>query len=157
MKRARSFRILALILVVSAAVWGAHAADQRGGAAPATASGAYAVTFHVNAPSTVPDGATVACKARIAPHLSPFESLTQKAAPVESLPGLATVAGSSANCMVQMPFAFAVTNPRNGAALSYQIDAFTSAGPAFARAQQGIAVALPQAGATATLLLDVNL
>jgi len=157
MKRTRYSRILLIVLLVSVAVWAAAAADQHNGSAPVTAGGAYAVTFHVNAPSTVPDGATVACKARIAPKLSAIEKLTGKAVAAESSPAFATVVGSSANCTVYLPLASASTRPREDAVLSYEIDAYTSAGPAFVRTQQGIAVGRPQTGAIANLLLDVNL
>jgi hypothetical protein len=159
MMRTRYSRILPLVLLVSAAVWAAAAADQRDGLAPLAAGGGYAVTFHVNAPSTVPDGATVTCKARIAPRLSAFERLTGKAVAAETLPGVATVAGSSANCTVQLPLAFALTHPSQDAVLSYEIDAYTSAGPAFVRTQQGIALTIadPRTGAIANLLLNVNL
>jgi hypothetical protein len=157
MRRTRYSRILLLILLVSVAVWAAAAADQRDGSAPPAAGGAYAVTFHVNAPSTVPDGATVACKAKIAPQLSAVERFTGKAVAAESSPAFATVVGSSANCTVHLPLAFASAHAGKDAVLSYEIDAYTSAGPAFVRTQQGIAVARPKTGAIANLLLDVNL
>ena len=157
MKKLRSSRILALLLLASAAIFGANAANQNSEAAQPAAKGAYAVTFHVNTPTTVPDGATIACKASIAPQPTLFERLTRRhAAPVESTTGFANVANSSATCTVAAPFAFRVADPRAGAALSYEIDAYTSAGPVFARMQQGIPVAYPQAGATASLPLDVN-
>jgi hypothetical protein len=157
MNRTRYSRIVLLILLVSVAFWAAAAADQRDGSAPATTGGAYAVTFHVNAPSTVPDGATVTCKAKIAPNLSAVERFTGKAVAAESAPAFATVVGSSANCTVQVPLAFASAHPGKDAILSYEIDAYTSAGPAFVRTQRGITVARPQTGAIASLLLDVNL
>jgi hypothetical protein len=157
MNRIRCSRTLLLVLLVSVAVWAAAAADQHDGSAPATSGGAYAVTFHVNAPSTVPDGATVTCKAKIAPKLSAVEEFTGKAVAAESSPAFATVVGSSATCTVHLPLAFASARPGKDAVLSYEIDAYTSAGPAFVRTQQGITVAHPQTGAIAGLLLDVNL
>ncbi|MGD0521595.1 MAG: hypothetical protein ABSA48_10105 [Terracidiphilus sp.] len=157
MNRLLLSRILLLMLLVSAAVFGAYAVYQNGGASPLAASGAYAVTFHVSTPTTVPDGATIACNARIAPNLSVFEHLTRQVAPAKSSTGFARVANSSANCTVATPFAFNVANSRAGAALSYEIDAYTSAGPLFVRTQKGIPVAYPQTGATANLPLDVNL
>lgn len=152
----QSPRYLPLLMLVSIAVWAAHATDQRT-APPITANGAYVVIFHVKTPSTVPDGATINCKARITPHLSSFESFTRNVVPVESAPGVATVTGSSAVCAVEMPFAFAQKDPRNGADLGYEIDAFTSEGPAFVRTQQGIDIAYPRSGATAKLRLNVAL
>lgn len=157
MNRLSSSRILLLVLLVSAAIFAANAADQNSGAAALAARGAYEVTFHVMTPTTVPDGATIACKARIAPKLSAFDHLTgRKAVPAESSTGYARVANSSANCTVATPFAFSVSNSHAGVAMSYEIDAYTSAGPVFARTQKGIPVAFPQTGATANLPLDVN-
>jgi hypothetical protein len=157
MNRAKSPQILLLMLLVFTAVWAAHAADARSGAATQTASGAYAVTFHVTVAPSVPDGSTIACKARITPRLPVLENPSFGAAPVESAQGIATVIGSSANCTVQLPFAFAVADTGDGAAFSYQIDVFTSTGPVFLRSQQDITVPYPQAGATANLLLDLSL
>ncbi|HEY1901747.1 MAG TPA: hypothetical protein VGG56_04915 [Terracidiphilus sp.] len=156
MNRAKSPQILLLMLLVFTAVWAAHAADTYSGAASQTASGAYAVTFHVTVAPSVPDGSTIACKARIAPMLLVLENPGSAAVPVESAQGIATVIGSTADCMVQLPFAFAVADAANGAALSCQIEAYTSAGPIFLRSQQDIAVPYPQAGATANLLLDLS-
>ena len=161
MNRTRYSRILPIALLASVAVWAAAAADSHDGSgpgpAPVSTGAAYAVTFHVNAPSTVPDGATVACKASIAPRLSAFEKLTGKSAAAESSPVFATVVGSSADCTVQLPRAFAATNPGRDVVLSYEIDAYTSAGPVFMRTQHDIPVAHPGAGGTASLHLDVSL
>jgi hypothetical protein len=157
MNSTRYSRILPVALLVSVAVWTAAAADSHDGSGPVSTGAAYAVTFHVNAPSTVPDGATVACKASIAPRLSAFEKLTGKTLAAESSPVFATVVGSSADCTVQMPGAFAATKPGKDAVLSYEIDAYTSAGPVFVRTQHDIPVAHPSAGATANLHLDVSL
>ncbi len=153
----QSPRLLPLVMLVSLAVLAVHATDQRSSAATITANGAYVVVFQVKTPSTVPDGATINCKAQITPRLSSLERLTSKAVPVESAPGVATVAGSSAICAVEMPFAFAQENLRNGADLGYEIDAFTSAGPAFVRTQQGIDIAYPGTGATGKIRLNVAL
>ena len=157
MNHARFFRILLPVLMVSAAVWVAMATGSRVEAATATASGSYALTFHVATPTTVPDGATLKCRASVTPRLSTFDRLVAQPAPAESVAGVGKVVGSSGNCTVQVPFAFAVRNPGNGAALSYRIDAYTSAGPAFVRTQQNIPVAYPQSGATASVLLGVSL
>jgi hypothetical protein len=155
MNRAQYSQIFLMVLV-SVGVWAAHGGDSRS-AAPVTAKGLYAVTFHVLAPSTVPDGATIVCKANVTPHLSILDRLNPGSAPVESAKGTAKVVGSAANCTVQLPFAFSVSDPQKDAALSYRIDAFTSAGPAFLRTQQGIGVRVPQPGETANLNLNVSL
>jgi hypothetical protein len=157
MNHPRIFRILLPVLMLSAAVWVALASGSRVEAATATASGSYALTFHVAAPTTVPDGSTLTCKATVAPKLSLFDRLVARPAPAESVEGVGKVVGSSGNCTVQVPFAFAVRDRGNGAALSYRIDAFTSEGPAFVRTQQGIPVAYPQPGTTASLSLGVTL
>jgi hypothetical protein len=146
-----------LMLLVSVGVWAAHGGDPRSGTAPVTVKGAYAVTFHVLAPSTVPDGATILCNAKVTPRLSVLDRLNPGPVPVQSAQGTARVIGSSANCTVQLPFAFSVSDPRKGAALSYRIDAFTSAGPAFLRTQQGIGIDVPKAGETAKVNLNVSL
>ena len=145
-----------LMLLVSVGIWAAHGGDARNGAVPVT-SGAYAVTCHVLAPSTVPDGATIVCKANVTPHLSILDRLNPGPSPVQSAQGTAKVVGSEANCTVQLPFAFSVSDPSKGAALSYRIDAFTSAGPAFLRTQQGIGINVPKPGETANLNLKVSL
>jgi hypothetical protein len=155
MKTLRSSRILALLLLASAAIFGANAANQNSGATQPVAQGTYAVSFHVNTPTTVPDGATIACKASIVAAPTLFERLTGRQAPtVQSNTGIAQVANSSATCTVDAPVAFRAD--RRAAALSYQIKAYTTAGPVFARTQQNIAVAYPQPGVTAKLPLDVN-
>jgi len=156
MNRAQYSQIF-LMLLVSVGVFAAHGGDTRGAAAPATAKGAYAVTFHVLAPSTVPDGATIVCNAKVTPHLSILDRLNPGPAPAESAQGTARVVGSAANCTVQLPFAFSDRDPRRGAALSYRIDAFTSSGPAFLRTQQGISINVPKAGETANLNMNVSL
>ena len=157
MKQARFSRILLLTVLVSVTIWAAQAAASRSGAAAAETSGAYAVTFHIKAPSTVPDGATVTCKAEVSPRLSWLDHLSPAPAPVESVNGVGKVAGSSADCTVQMPNASAVNDRGHGAALSYRIDAFTANGPVFVRTQQEIGVAVPKPGTTANLRVNVNL
>jgi hypothetical protein len=150
-------RVLPIILLASAAVFVGSAADQNDEATTTAASGSNAITFHVNAPTTVPDGATIACKARIAPKLSLFDLLTgQRSAPAESSMGFGRLANSSANCTVATPFELNAANRKASAALSYEIDAYTSAGPVFARRQAGIPVSYPRTGATANPPLDVN-
>ena len=155
MNRARTSRFLPLILLVSAAVWAASAADSHSAAGPETAGASYAVTFHVDAPSTVPDGATVSCRASIAPKRSVFEKLTSRQVVPESAPGTGVVANSSANCTVMVPYA--ASKSGSAAELNYHIDALTASGPVFARTQRGIGVALPKTGSATPLHLNVAL
>jgi hypothetical protein len=55
---------------------------------------------------------------------------------------------------VDAPVAF--RTDRRTAAMSYQIKAYSTSGPIFARTQQNIAIAYPAPGATAKLPVDVN-
>jgi len=155
MNRARTSRILPLVVLVSAAVWVASAADTHSAAGPDPATSAYAVTFHVDAPSTVPDGATVSCRASVEPQRSVFERLISRHAAPESAPGTGVVANSSASCTVMVPYATAKSG--NAAQLSYHIDALTAAGPVFARTQSGIGVDLPKTSNQSPLHLNVAL
>ena len=160
MKRARIPQNLLLALLASAAVWAAPAADQRTGAAPTVATGAYAVTFDVNPGSTAAAGGTITCKAKIAPNLPGFENMNQGAVPVESAFGVATVgssgrAGSSVLCSVEIPFTWMVNSRGSGVLLSYEIDAVRGSAVAAARTQEGIGVAYPEMGGTARVRLNV--
>ena len=129
MKRASLSQTLPLVLLAVSAVCAAPAADQRGGAATTTIAGAYALTFHIDAPPTVPDGAAVTCKARIAPRLTTFDNLSALAFPVLSKSAVARVEASAADCSLLLPFAFAVGSHSGGAELSYEIDVLPSRGP----------------------------
>jgi hypothetical protein len=148
-------RSLSLVLLGSAALLVANTVGRNRAVSAATVAGAYTITFQVKAPTTVPDGAIVTCKARLSPRLTGIESYLASPDPVDSLRGVAKVSGSSAKCTV--PFGFAAKALRSGAEMSYEIDAFTAAGPVFLRTQQGIAVAIPPEETTANLQLNVNL
>ncbi len=157
MNRAHAPQTLPLMLMMSVAVWTAHAVDQHSVAVPQTISGAYAVTFNVKVPTTVAAGSTVTCRARITPRLSILEKLSSQAVLIESAPGVATLVGSSVNCAVVMPFSFAEVYRLDGAGLSYEIDARNGARLEAVRKQDGIPVSYPQDGATASLHMDVNI
>ncbi len=157
MNRVRTPQTLPLMLIVAAAIWAVHATGQNSVTAPATNSGAYAITFNVKAPTTVATGSTITCRARIAPKLSAIENLIGQATPVESAQGVATLVGSSANCTVLLPFSFPAGDPRDGAALSYEIDAANGSSLEAVRTQNSIAVPYPQNGANASLRLDVTI
>jgi hypothetical protein len=161
MKRARIAQILPLALWASAAVWAAPAADQRAGAAPAAVSGVYAVTFSVNPGSAVAAGGAITCKAKIAPNLPAIENMNRGVVPVESSPGMVTVAGSGrvgspVLCSVEIPFAWPVSDRAGGVVLSYEIDAVSGSGVAAVRTGQGIVVAYPEMGVTASVRLNVT-
>jgi hypothetical protein len=161
MKRARIPQILLLALLASAAVWAAPAGNQRAGAASAAVSGVYAVIFNVNPGPAVAAGGAIACKAKIAPNLAAFENPNPGVAPVESAAGVVKLVGSVAVgspilCLVEIPFAWAVSDRSSGVALSYEIDAVSGSGVAAVRRGRGIGVPYPQPGGSAGVRLNVT-
>lgn len=151
MKLNRIIHVLPALLMAPATFWAAHAVDKTRDVIAPVQTGSYAITFHVSAPSTVPDGATVVCKASFTPQAQSGSA----SASVDSVPGYAQVSGSSANCSVHLPIGFVARDARIPAALSYEIDAFTAESQVFKRTQQNIAVAYPET-ASANLHLNVN-
>jgi hypothetical protein len=137
-------------------------ADHRGGNTPTAVSGEYSITFNLNIASTLPANSTIVCKAQIAPGASMYSSFNPQAAavPFESASSVATVNGATATCVVDIPFAWTVDTTRNGAALSYEIDAINATGslPAVVRtsAQQNIAEPYPASGNTSTVTFTVT-
>jgi hypothetical protein len=128
---------------------------------PSAVSGAYAVHFNVNIASTLPAGAVIVCKARIAPNpQGPGSPAPSDTALAQSATGMATVSRSTANCAVEIPFSWTVRNTQGGVALSYEIQAVDANGsqPVLLRASvpQGIAAAYPSAGGIATLDFNVR-
>lgn len=155
MKRARIPQILLPVLLASAAVWAAPAADQRNGAAPVTVSGVYLVTFNVQVGSAPAAGGTIFCRAKITPRLPGFDNRSQGMVPVESARGVVTYIGSSANCTVEIPFSWMVAGTQHGVAMSYEIDALNGPGVAAVRTRQGIGLAYPRMGQAANVRLNV--
>jgi len=155
MYRGHSSPTFPLMLMMSAAMWAAHAVNPDSPVAAQTLNGTYAVTFRVKAPSTLQSGSTVTCTARVEPRPGAQEN-GQKPYPAETAQGVAILSGLAANCTVVVPFSFAGGDPRGGAALSYEIDAVNGTTLEAVRRQEGIAVPLPQVGATANVDMDVN-
>ena len=125
-----------------------------------TVNGVYSVTFHLNIASKLPAGSTITCRARIAPDQDGLNLLnSQPAAFAVAAEGTATVTGSTATCVAEIPFSWTMENARGGVLLSYEIDAASYAGAApmvlAGRAQQSAGAALPAAGGSAKL--DVSL
>lgn len=159
MNRTRISLLLLLVSVASIA-WAGPPADPRGGPGPVTVNGAYTVTFHVNLGSPVPTGTAITCRAKIAPNLSGFANMNRGTAPVEAA-SVATVtgsslAGSTANCSVEIPFAWTVINAQDGVALSYEVGLVSGGMPLAARVQQGIGAAYPSPGGEARLSFTVT-
>lgn len=160
MNRTRNLLLMLLVPVASIA-WAGPAADSRGGPGSVAVNGVYSVTFHVYLGSTVPTGSSITCRARIAPNLSGFANLNRGTAPVEAQAGVAagpgsSLTGSTANCSVEIPFAWTVVSAQNGAALSYEVDVVSGGLPLAARTQQGIGVAYPPPGGKASLGFTVT-
>ncbi|MGB8261920.1 MAG: hypothetical protein WCE75_16275 [Terracidiphilus sp.] len=160
MKSARISLLLALAALVPLAAWAGPAPGRRGGNT-ATVSGVYSVTFNLNLASTLPAGATIVCKAQIAPGgQQQFFQSQPAAVPVESAAGVAQVSGATATCAVEIPFSWTVNSSSSGVSLSYEIDAVNATGalPALVRVsgQQGVAESYPAAGGTASLSFNVT-
>lgn len=158
MKRLRTLMLPLALLLVSAACWAAPV-DLREGAGPAAVSGLYSVTFNVNLGATVPAGSSVTCKAKVTPNSSLFENLSRGTVPVKVAAGAAAIVGNRANCSVEIPFSWMVNDPRNGVALSYEIEAVSGSGALLtavrASSPQGIGVAYPPAGGAASVNINV--
>jgi hypothetical protein len=136
---------------------GLSASVPRDRGALTAVSGVYSITFHLNVGSKLPAGSTITCRARIAPDQGGQSLINSQPAafPVAAV-GLATVTGSTATCVAEIPFSWSMESARGAVVLSYEIDAVSNAGPApvlFAgSARQSAGVA---AGGRANL--DVNL
>jgi hypothetical protein len=123
-------------------------------------SGVYSVTFHLNITSKLPAGSAITCRARIAPDQGGQDLMNSRSAAFPmAAAGLATVTGSTATCVAEIPFSWTVENARGGVLLSYEIDAVSYAGSApvllVGNARQSVGVVLPAAGGSANL--DVSL
>ena len=156
MRRVRTPVLSLFALLVSAAVCAAPVADPRGGVAPVAVNGLYVLTFSVKVPVKLPPGATILCKARVAPHTPSLDSFRLSATPEAT--GQANVIGSTANCLVQLPFSWVIYDMQGGVALSYEIDAVSGAGafPLAVLRQDGIVAAYPAAGTSANLSFQLT-
>jgi len=129
---------------------------------PLTAvSGVYSVTFHLNIASKLPAGSTITCRARIAPDQGGLNLMNSRLAAFPlAVAGMATVTGSTATCVAEIPFSWTVENARGGVVLNYEIDAASAAGSApvvlAGSARQSTGAALPAAGGSANLDLSLT-
>ena len=159
MKGARIPLLLCFALLASGAALAAGGPEHRSN--PTTVSGTYSITFNLNIASTLPAGATITCKAQIVPSQGGgFLNQQAAAVPVETAAGLATLNGSTATCVVEIPFSWTVNGGQGGVLLSYDLDALNSPGaaPAVVRSsvQQGVAEAFPSAGGSASVTFTVT-
>jgi hypothetical protein len=158
MARFRTSLLVCFALLAVQVGWAASVPREH---SPMTAvSGVYSITFHLDMASNLPAGSTILCRARIAhdqgePNL--MNSLSA-AFPV-AVAGIATVTGSTATCVAEIPFSWTVDGARGGVLVSYEIDAVSDRGlvPKMlaGSALKSVGVALPAAGGSANL--DVNL
>jgi hypothetical protein len=160
MLRSRISLFLLFASLASTTAWSRPVAEHHG-QGPTAESGVYSITFNLNIVSTLPANSTITCKAQIAPAGSMESSFNQQAAvPVESASGVAAVTGATATCLVEIPFSWSVERARNGASLSYEIDAVNASGtlPAVVRTsiQQGVAEAYPSSGGTSSVSFNVT-
>jgi hypothetical protein len=151
--------LLCIALLASASALAAGVPEIR--ANSSTVTGVYSLTFNLNLSSILPAGTTVTCRARIAPNAAVTDPWGQQfpAIPVKTVIKLAAVTGSTATCAEEIPVFWAAANARNGAVLSYEIDAVSSSGsiPQLIRSsrQQNIGVAYPASGGNAQLSLNL--
>lgn len=120
---------------------------QENSHAPAPVTGAYSVTYNIDLVSTLPVGTTIVCKTQIAPALQGAEGQSGMVVPVESAASVATVSGSTATCIVEIPFAWTLSANQTNVLLSYEIQAVNATGtlPLVVRNSvlQGTSEALP--------------
>jgi hypothetical protein len=155
MNRTRIALCLMMVSVASLA-WAGPVADPRGVSSAVAVSGVYTVLFEVNLGTAAPAGTVITCRAKIAPNLPVFDNMNRGTVPVESAVGVATVtssslAGSTANCSVEIPFAWTVVDAQNGVGLSYEVELVSGGMPIAGRSQQGISAPYPPAGGAARL------
>jgi hypothetical protein len=159
MLRSRIPVVLLLASLASTVAWSRPVAEHRG-ANPTAVSGLYSITFNLNIESTLPVNSTITCKAQIVPAGADLNSSQFAAIPLESASGVASVTGSTATCVVEIPFSWTVESTRGGVSLSYEVDADNAAGalPAVVRtsAQQGIAESYPSSGGTSSVSFNVT-
>ncbi len=103
-----SLLLVAAILVPVSAL--AATPDYQKSRTPSAVTGVYAVTFNIDVVSTLAAGTTIFCKAQIAPALQGAEGQSGIVIPVESAASVATVSGSTANCVVEIPFAWTLSS-----------------------------------------------
>lgn len=150
------------LLLCTALLASTVASAQGDPSRPAAVSGVYSIVFNLSILSTLPAKTTITCKAQIAPNQEGPELGKPHPAPgpVETAAGVATVTGPKATCAVKIPFAWTVTGPQGGVALSYEIDAVNHAGaaPLLVRssARQNIGAAFPASGGRANLSFNLT-
>jgi hypothetical protein len=172
MQKSRIFRFAALLSLgvagfgissASAATgaFGGPVPERTSGNQTTSVSGVYQVTFNLTVASTLPANSTIVCKAAIVPALRSNGGMNQTAViPLEIAASAIPVAGGTATCVVEIPFAWTLADKSNGALLSFEVKAVNAAGvlPDLVRSsvQQGIAEPYPAAGSTSSLTFNLT-
>lgn len=145
---------LALLPVAALAVTPDHNGHSS---APAPVSGTFSITYNIDLSSTLPAGAMIICKTEIAPAPLSGEGTVL---PIESAASVATVSGSTATCVVEIPFAWTLNAAPGKVVLNYEIVAqnASAALPVVVRSSslQGVSESLPTSGATSALSFSVT-
>ncbi|MGD0938833.1 MAG: hypothetical protein ABR905_03905 [Terracidiphilus sp.] len=156
----RILSLLCVALLIPASAVAAGVPELSG--SPATVSGVYSLTFNLRFATALPAGTTIVCRARIAPNAGVTDPWGQHfpAIPVKTVIKLAGVTGSTATCAQEIPIFWASANARNGAVLSYEIDAVSGSGstplPIKTSGLQTVGVALPAPAGRAGLSFDLT-
>jgi hypothetical protein len=159
MTQIRTPLLLCIALLASASALAAGVPENR--ASPSSATGVYSLTFNLNLSSTMPAGTTITCRARIVPNKGVTDPWGQQfpAIPVRTVIGRGATNGSTATCAQEIPIYWAVANERDGAVLSFEIDAVSNTGsiPVLVRSrgQQNVPVAYPASGGSARLSFNL--
>ncbi len=121
-------------------------------------SGSYLITFNLTLASSLPANTPVVCKAAITPLVQ--EQGVGVSLPVESAASLAVVSGGQGTCTVEIPFAWNLPTASPGAALSFEIDGLSAAGPVpvllRSSRQQGIQQPYPSPGGAAMVQFNLT-
>uniref|UniRef100_E6QIF9 Uncharacterized protein n=1 Tax=mine drainage metagenome TaxID=410659 RepID=E6QIF9_9ZZZZ len=87
--------------------------------------GSYRIIFHIAILSTLPANASVVCKVGVTPQASRASGWMVAGLPVESASSMAVLSGSTATCVVRIPFAWTLPGGTDGVTLSYEVDAYS--------------------------------
>lgn len=140
----RTLLCLVVTAVVAALAWATP---------PLTSGSVYRINFDVRLGEAIPAGALVTCKAKIVPELAAGRP-GLPVPMVATATGVATVTGSVAHCMVEVPPTWAAADAHRAALLSYEVDAAT---PGAVHSVAGQDMELPSVPAGETERLNLSL
>ena len=135
-------RAMVAILLHGLLIAGAPSSGVLSSDTGSTLTGTYRIAFHPQAGATLPPGATFVCHARIVPGMNAAQSAS----------GAAT--GNENGCAMELPFVWAVNQPRPVAVLSYEVNTVTANGHVL-RTVVREGVGLPSAAPGAATRIDL--